>query len=123
MSNRVSQHVQQNTIKQCRDTALPGYVVECHDATRRVVINHVIVRCTALEYQLLKYFLQHAHQPLPFEVLTFLIDDQASKTPTRWKQVKRKLIKAVSELRGKLWPCQLVLVYANGAGYMLVHHP
>lgn len=103
--------------------ALPGYQVEHNDACHLFVINHLIVRCTAIEYQVLMFLLLHYAQPVTCEELITLFDDLVLDTPDLQERAKRKVVKVASDLRVKIWPCGLILTGITGVGYTLSGQP
>lgn len=101
---------------------VPGYYIEHHDESRVLVVNHSLVRCTATQYVVITYLLQHHGQEVSYGELIRLFEETALPVPDLFERARKKLIKIIVELREKIEQCGFLVVCTSGYGYMLVSY-
>lgn len=100
--------------------AFPDCQVIYIDTLHALIINNKTVRCTLNEYHIAVYLFDHYDQQVTFEEVIGLLDQTALDMPDLYAQAKKRMIKAMSILRMKLWHSGFCILSLSGVGYTLI---
>ncbi len=97
-----------------------GYQIRRNEESHAIMIDHLLIRCTAEEYRLLLKLLEDYERPVLLDDLIALFQDASQMDRALLRGAKRKLVCMLSDLRNKLWLTDFTVVQITDVGYMLL---